>query len=55
VQIAGPANLVQFALQFDDAVADQTAVDFQLTFTRTAEEAEAAALPFQVCPRPDKA
>ena len=55
VQIAGPANLVQFPLQLDDAVADQTAVDFQLAFTGTAEEAEAAALPFQVGPRPDKA
>ncbi len=42
------------ALQLDDAVADQTAVHFELAFARTAEEAETAALSFQMGPRSDQ-
>ena len=55
VEATGAAHLLQFLLQLDDPSVDQTAVDFQLAFTGTADEAEAAALPLQVGPRPHKA
>src|SRR5262249_23510218 len=43
---------LQIAADADDAVANQPAVDLQLRLAGAADEAEAAALPFQVSPRP---
>ena len=52
---AGALHLLQLALDLDDAFADQAAVGFDLGFAGTAEEAEAAALAFQVGPASDQA
>src|SRR5690606_6849903 len=55
MQLAGIHHLLQLGLDPGDALADQTAVDFQLAFTGTAEETETAALALQVGPRPHQA
>ena len=43
-------HLFEFALEPDDALADQAAVDFDLAFAGAAEKAEAAALAFEMGP-----
>ena len=55
VQAAGPPHLLQLLLQLDDAFADQAPVGFDLCLAGAAEEAEAAALAFEVGPRPHQA
>ncbi len=48
-------HLFQFILQTRDAFADQAPVGLDLGLTRTAHEAEAAALALEVSPRPHQA
>ena len=55
VDRAGAAHAVEVALDPDDALADQAAVDLDLAFAGTAQEAEAAALAFQMGPGPHQA
>src|SRR6266576_611598 len=43
-------HVVELAPQLGDALADQAAVDFQLTLARPAEKTEAAALAFEMRP-----
>ena len=52
MQAAGALDVVELALQPGDALADQPAVDFELAFAGAAEKAEAAALAFEMGPRP---
>src|SRR6185437_4744718 len=47
---AGALHGIELALQMGDAIGNEAAVDFELAFARAAEEAEAAALPFQMRP-----
>ena len=55
MQAAGAAHLFEFLLEPHDAFVDQPAVDLDLAFAGPAEEAETAALAFQVGPGPDQA
>ena len=55
MQSAGPPHLLQLVLQPDDAFADQPPVGLDLRLAGAAEEAEAAALAFQVGPGPHQA
>ena len=48
-------HFLEFVLEPRDAIADQAAVGFDLGFAGTAHEAEAAALAFQMGPRPHQA
>ena len=54
VQAAGAPDLLQLLAQPHQAVVDQPAVGLDLGFTRTAQEAEAAALALKVGPGPDQ-
>ena len=55
VQAAGAADLLQLALQLDDAVGDQAAVELDLGLAGAAGRAGAAALALQVGPGADQA
>ncbi len=50
LQPARLAHMVEVFLEAADAFVDQAFIDFELRFTRAAEEAETAALAFQVGP-----
>src|SRR5262249_31670451 len=50
VKLAGALDLLQIVLDAGDAFLDQPAVGFKLTLARAAEEAEAAALAFEMGP-----
>ncbi len=52
MQGAGALDAVELALQPRDALADQPAVDFELALAGAAKKAEAAALAFEMGPRP---
>ena len=54
VQRARPANLLQFLLELDDPLLQQTPVSLDLRFARPPHEACAAPLPFQVGPAADE-
>src|SRR5712671_6477145 len=49
-----PLDVAELALEPRDPLADQTAIDFELALSGTAEEAEPAALAFEVGPRTDQ-
>src|SRR5690606_11201550 len=51
LQPARAANVLQPALQLEDAFSDDAAIELDLRFTRATGFAEAAALTFQVRPR----
>ncbi len=51
MQCPGALDVVELALEARDALADQPAVDLDLALARPAEEAEAAALTFEMRPR----
>jgi hypothetical protein len=52
MQLAGALDLVEFILDTADAVFDHAPIRFELGFARTAKKAEAAALAFEMGPRP---
>src|SRR5271170_7962178 len=54
MQSARAFHLLQFLADLEDTFADQAAIGFDLCFTRTTQEAEAAALAFQVGPASDE-
>src|SRR6059058_4283573 len=49
-----PLDVVELAFEPCDPFADQPAIDFEMALTGTAEEAEPAALAFEVGPRTDQ-
>ena len=54
VKLAGLADLLQLTPQSGHALADHTPVRFDLSFARSAQKSEAAALAFQVRPTAHK-
>src|SRR5580698_561460 len=51
MQFAGPFDLGQLVFDLGEPLVDQAAVGLDLRLAGAAEEAEAAALAFQMCPR----
>ncbi len=54
MQIPRPPNRLQFALQAENLLLQQSAIRLDLCFTRTAKEAGTAPLTLEMCPGPDQ-